>query len=89
MQSNQHMIAVLFPIDFGKKAPNYLARCFREQVSQTANSDPHGLIPIWIWPQGPFTYDLWQEIVFAAGDTAEDYLQVLRDYSLAFARSQS
>ena len=59
------------------------------QVSQTANSDPHGPIPIWIWPQGPFTCDLWQEIVFAAGDTAEDYLQVLRDYSLAFARSQS
>lgn len=36
-----------------------------------------------------YTYDLWQEIVFATGETAEDYLQVLRDYSLAFARSQS
>jgi hypothetical protein len=89
VKSHARMIAGLFPIDFGKKAPNYRARYFRQQVSQAAGADPQGPIPVWIWPQGPFTPQRWQEIEYADGDDAEEYLQVLRDYSQAFTKDSS
>ena len=80
-------MAGLFPIDFGAKRPNYRAKYFREQVASAANDDPNGPIPVWIWPQGPFSPKSWEAVEYAPGDTAADYLQVLRDFSQAFADS--
>lgn len=83
--NNQRFLAGLFPIDFGGRKPNYRARYFREQAASAAHDDPAGPIPVWLWPQGPFTPESWQAVDYAAGDTAEDYLQVLRDFSQAFS----
>jgi len=82
---NQHVIAGLFPIDFGARKPNYRAKYFRQQVALAAESDPAGPIPVWIWPQGPSSPEGWQSVDYAEGESAEDYLQVLRDYIAAFA----
>ncbi|MBI2299932.1 MAG: hypothetical protein HYU66_13490 [Armatimonadetes bacterium] len=81
--SNQQVIAGLFPIDFGAKKPNYRAVHFREQLASAADGDPAGPIAVWLWPQGPFTPESWQAIAYAPGETAEDYLSALREYSLA------
>lgn len=86
---NQHVNAGLFPIDFGAKKPNYRAKYFREQLEQAANSDPKGQIPVWIWPQGPFSPDGFAAVTYASGETAEDYLKALRDYSQAFTDKYS
>ena len=80
---NQHVIAGLFPIDFGKKEPNYRAKYFREQLTSAASADPAGPIPVWFYAQGPFSPESWKEVKLAPGDTAEDYLQALRDFSQA------
>lgn len=85
--NNQRIVAGLFPIDFGAQKPNYRAKYFREQVASAANDDPNGPIPVWIWPQGPFSPASWAAVNYAPGDTAADYLQVLRDFSQAFASS--
>lgn len=85
--SNRRVVAGLFPIDFGAKRPNYRAKHFREQVASAANDDPGGPIPVWIWPQGPFSPQRWEAVNYAPGDTAADYLQVLRDFSRAFPNS--
>ena len=76
-------MAGLFPIDFMARKPNYRARYFREQLSQAANSDPAGPIPVWIWPQGPFTPESWQQVRYAGTDTADSYLQAMREFSAA------
>ena len=81
---NQHIIAGLFPIEFMAERPNYRARYFREQVTSAAMDDPDGPISIWIWPQGAFSPESWQAVEYAEGDSADDYLQVLRDFSEAF-----
>lgn len=81
---NQHVMAGLFPIDFGAKKPNYAARFFREQLESAANDDPSGPIPVWIWPQGAFTPESWQSVEYDAGESAEDYLSALREFSAAF-----
>lgn len=78
---NQHVIAGLFPIDFGKEKPNYRAKYFREQLLSAANADSTGPIPVWFYAQGPFSPESWKQVDFAPGDTAEDYLQVLRDFT--------
>jgi len=83
--NNQRILAGLFPIDFGANKPNYRAKYFREQVASAAHDDPHGPIPVWLWPQGPFSPEGWAAVQYAPGDTAADYLQVLRDFSQAFA----
>jgi hypothetical protein len=83
--ANQRFIAGLFPIDFGARRPNYRARYFREQVALAAGADPGGPIPIWLWPQGPFTPQSWNSVDYAGGDTAADYLQVLREFSQGFS----
>jgi hypothetical protein len=82
---NQHVLAGVFPIDFNAKKPNYRAKYFREQLASAATADPQGPIAVWIWPQGPFTPQSWQDIKYASDETAADYLRVLRDYSEAFA----
>jgi hypothetical protein len=84
--SNRRVIAGLFPIDFGARKPNYRARYFREQLASAANDDPAGPIPVWLWPQGPFTPESWQAVVHPEGETAADYLQALREYSRGFRR---
>jgi len=81
--SNQRIAAGLFPLDFGAKKPNYRAKYFREQLVSAANDDPHGPIPVWLWPQGEFTPESWQAVEYADGDTAEDYLRALREFSEA------
>lgn len=80
---NQHVMAGVFPIDFNAKRPNYRAKYFREQLQSAAGADPKGPIAVWIWPQGPFTSESWQAIQYASGESAGDYLQVLREYSRA------
>jgi hypothetical protein len=85
---NQHVAAGLFPIDFGTQKPNYRAKYFREQLQLAAEADPNGPIPVWIWPQGPFTPESWQAIHYASGETADDYLRALHDYSQAFAEDK-
>jgi len=80
ISDNQHVIAGLFPIDFGSRQPCHRARYFREQVEDAASAG----IPIWLWPQGDFTAERWQEIEYVPGDSIQDYLQVLRDFSQAF-----
>jgi hypothetical protein len=82
---NRHMNAGLFPIDFGAGKPNYRAEYFRQQLASAANDDPRGPISAWIWPQGPFTPESWRSVKYAAGDTAETYLRVIREFSSAFA----
>jgi len=64
------------------------ARYFREQVEASANGDPNGPVPIWIWPQGEFSEKSWLEVEFAPGESTEDYLKVLRDFSQAFAAGE-
>jgi hypothetical protein len=86
---NQHVMAGLFPIDFGAKKPNYRAKYFREQLASAAKADPNGPIAVWIWPQGPFTPASWQDVEYVPGETAADYLQALRDYSQAFSEESS
>ena len=80
IEDNQHLMAGLFPIDFGARQPCHRARYFREQVEGAASAN----IPIWLWPQGEFSPERWREIKFAPGESAEDYLQVLRDFSQGF-----
>ena len=80
---NTRLMAGLFPIEFTAKKPNYRARYFREQLLQAASSDPAGPIPVWIWPQGPFTPESWQQVQYAGEDTAESYLQAMREFSAA------
>jgi hypothetical protein len=84
IHDDQHIIAGLFPINFGTKKANYRATYFREQAAGAAQDDPAGPIPIWIWPEGPFTPQSWTDIEYAESDTANDYLQVLQDFSQAF-----
>lgn len=79
--SNQRMVAGLFPIDFGAQKPNYRARYFADQLASAAQEDPQGPIPVWIWPQGPFSPDSWKSIHYAEGEGAEDYLQPLKAFS--------
>jgi hypothetical protein len=82
---NQHVMAGVFPIDFNAKKPNYRAKYFREQLQSAAEADVKGPIAVWIWPQGPFTPQSWLDIKYASGESADDYLHVLRDYSQAFS----
>ena len=81
---NQHVIAGLFPIDFGIGKPMYRAKYFREQLASAANADPKGPIAVWIWASGPFTPKRLQSVQYAEGDSAENYLQILREFSSAF-----
>ncbi|MFA6111478.1 MAG: hypothetical protein WDA75_22190 [Candidatus Latescibacterota bacterium] len=83
---NAHVMAGLFPIEFTTLRPNYRARYFREQLSQAANGDPAGPIPVWIWPQGPFSPESWQAVQYAGTDTAGSYLQALCEFSAAGTR---
>lgn len=85
IRDNQHVNAGLFPIEFNTKKALYRAKYFREQLAGAANDDPKGPIPVWIWPQGPFTPEGFQAVKYASGETAEDYLNALRDYSQAFS----
>jgi hypothetical protein len=80
VSDNTQMVAGLFPIDFGARKPNYRARYFREQLEEAATADPAGPIPVWVWPQGPFTPESWGTIEYAAGDSADDYLQAMREW---------
>ncbi len=82
---NQHIMAGLFPIDFGAKKPNYRAKFFREQLLSAASHDPAGPIPVWLWPQGAFSSESWETVEYADGDDAESYLGALREFSQAFA----
>ncbi|MFA6243531.1 MAG: hypothetical protein WC655_21500 [Candidatus Hydrogenedentales bacterium] len=77
---NQHVMAGLFPIDFNARKPNYRARDFREQLRSAACDDPKGPIPVWIWPQGPFTPQAWDDVVFPEGENASGYLVSLREF---------
>jgi hypothetical protein len=86
---NQHVMAGLFPIDFGAKKPNYRAKYFREQLASTAEADPKGPIPVWIWPQGSFTPESWQDVEYAPGESAADYLKALHDFSRVFSEPSS
>jgi len=86
IKDNQHVNAGLFPIDFGAKKPNYRAKYFREQLDQAANSDPKGPIPVWIWPQGPFSQEAFESVKYASGESAQDYLKALKAYSKAFGK---
>lgn len=79
---NLHVMAGLFPIDFGAQKPNYRARDFREQLRSAACDDSNGPIPVWIWPQGPFTPESWQAIAYAEGESAKDYLDALTAFAL-------
>lgn len=81
---NRHVNAGLFPIDFGAEKPNYRARYLREQLDSAANDDPRGPIAVWIRPQGPFTPASFKAVTYAPGETSEDHLRALRDYSQAF-----
>ena len=81
---NQHVMAGLFPIDFGTKKPNYRAKYFCEQLDSAANADSNGPIAVWLWPQGEFSPASWQRVNFASGESSKDYLDVLRNYSQAF-----
>ncbi len=81
--SNRQVLAGFFPIDFGKRKPNYLARYFREQLASAAGDD-ESPIHVWLWPQGAFTPESWKSVEYADGDSAEDYLQALREFSSAF-----
>lgn len=76
LADNRQVCAGLFPIEFTTKQPNYRARYFREQLQQAAEAG----IPVWLWPQGPFTPESWQQVKYAAGDSAEGYLEALREY---------
>ena len=78
--SNQRIMAGLFPIDFGAKKPNYRAKYFREQLSLAATADPGGPIPVWLWPQGPFSPQSWEAVEYAPGDSAPRYLDALREF---------
>lgn len=75
--ANAQMIAGLFPIEFTAKKPNYRAQYFREQLQEAAGAD----VAVWLWPQGPFTPESWQQVQYAAPDTAEDYLKAMREFS--------
>ncbi len=86
IKDNQQVNAGLFPIDFGAKKPNYRAKYFREQLEQAANSDPKGPIPVWIWPQGPFSQEAFESVKYAPGESAQDYLKALKAYSKAFGK---
>jgi len=83
---NAHVMAGLFPIEFTTQQPNYRARYFREQLQEAATADPAGPIPVWLWPQGPFTPESWAQIQYAPGDTTESYLQPLREFSAGLDR---
>lgn len=78
--SNARLVAGLFPIEFTTRLPNYRAQYLREQLQEAA-SEPAGPIAVWLWPQGPFTPESWRQVHYAAPDTAESYLQALRDFS--------
>ncbi len=82
---NKHMIAGLFPLDYGPKVPNYEAKYFREQLASAANDDPAGPIAVWLWP--PISPEGLKGIQYMAGDNAAAYLQVLRDFSRAFPQN--
>ena len=86
---NQHLIAGLFPINFGTQRPNYRARYFREQLHSAAMDDAKGPIAVWLWPEGPFTPQSWGKIRYASGESADDYLQALRDYSQVFSEDEN
>jgi len=81
VRSNQQLVAGLFPIEFTANKPNYRAQYFREQLQEAAQGDPRGPIPVWLWPQGPFTPESWQQVKYAAPDTAESYLGAMREFS--------
>jgi hypothetical protein len=81
IESNQRVIAGLFPIDFGAGKPNYRAADFRAQLDSAANDDPDGPIAVWLWPQGPFTPASWDSVTYAEGDSSWDYLDALKEYS--------
>ena len=36
---------------------------------------------MWIWPQGNFTQESWNSVACAAGESAADYLNALREFS--------
>ncbi len=80
LKSNERVIAGLFPIDFGARKPNYRAADFRAQLDSAANDDPDGPIPVWLWPQGPFTPESWDAVTYADDETAWDYLDALREF---------
>lgn len=84
IRDNQHVNAGLFPIDFNAKKQNYRVQYFRQQLASAANDDPAGPIPVWLWPQGPFTPQSFQDVKYVTGDRAKDYFDALRDYSQAF-----
>jgi hypothetical protein len=86
---NRHVVAGLFPIDFGAKKPNYRAKYFSQQLHSAAEADARVPIAVWIWPQGPFTPQGWRQVAYASGESADDYLKVLREYSQAFSVKDS
>lgn len=73
----------MFPIDFGAGKPKYRARYFREQLAAAAEADPEGPIPVWLWPQGPFTPESWRGVSYADADAAADCPRALREFSAA------
>jgi len=89
IRDHQHVMAGLFPIDFGAHKSNYRAKYFREQVASAAMDDPQGPLAVWLWPQGEFSPASWEAVTYAPGDTVADYLQVLRDFSQAFEAGSS
>lgn len=82
--NNQKFIAGLFPIEFRSGVPNYRAGWFAEQLRQAAKGDPNGPIAVWIWAQGPFTPESWQNVRYLGDDLLEVYMKALRRYSRAF-----
>jgi len=71
------MSKIVTDLNFGKRVSIHTLR------HSYANADPKGPIPIWLWPQGEFSAERWEEIDYAPGDSAQD-LQVLRDFGQAF-----
>jgi len=75
-------------MDFGIGKAMYRAKYFRERLSIAANDDPKGPVHVWLWLSGSTTPEGLRTMKYAPGDTAEDYLSALRDYSTAFAKKR-
>ena len=82
LKDNRHVVPGLFPIDFGTGLPNYEFRYFKEQLQQASALAGDGPFSVWLWPQGDFSPERWNDIRFPPGISANDYVNLLKSYSL-------
>jgi len=86
LPDHNHIIAGLFPIDFGSKSPNYEFRYFKQQLDQAKEAYKNQSLSVWIWPQGPFSPGAWSEVKLPSGENPQEYWNALIEFSHTRAR---